>query len=107
SWARLEPCLLPENQTSRFAPPMSSPVTARFEVQCVGNATSPNREHGVAGLVCSLVDLESFPAKREHLGHERHSVVFCIAIEGSENLLLAPNLDPVADLQSLALPHAL
>lgn len=57
------------------------------------------RRRTVAGLVCPVVDLESLPAKAEHLGHKRHPVELSLAVERPQDFFLAPDFHPVADAQ--------
>ena len=78
---------------------MRRAVAARIEMDSTIDTAPANRENGVAGLVCSLVNLESLAAEGEHLGHERHAVEPAIAVERTKDFVLAPDFHPIAYAQ--------
>src|SRR5262249_32299608 len=93
---RLQPSFFPEDQASGLAPAVSLPVTTSFEVDCVFKPAAAIVR--ITCLVCPLVDPEALAAELEHLGHKRHSVEFAVTVECPQNVFLASNFNPVANL---------
>jgi hypothetical protein len=46
--------------------------------------------------VRALIDLKTTAAECEHLWHERHAVELTVLVEGTQDFVLAANLEPVA-----------
>src|ERR1700722_4928592 len=80
---RSQPSHLPENQTTSLASTMRRAIATRFQMNGIVDPSTANREHGVAGLMRSFVNLESFATKSKHLGHEWHTVELTVTVEGS------------------------
>jgi hypothetical protein len=53
----------------------------------------------IAGLVGSFVNLKTLAAPLEHLRHERQALKAPALVECSENLVLAPDFDPITRTQ--------
>src|SRR5262249_38759675 len=68
---RPEPRFLPEEQAARLAAAVRFAVAAMLEVNAMRELEAPETADGVAGLVCTLVDLEPSATIFEHLRHER------------------------------------
>src|SRR5262245_8561997 len=65
-----------------------------------GNTTGAgNRPRIVAGLVCTLKNLEPLSAEPEHFRHEWHPIQPSVPIERLQDVLLAADLDPIADFE--------
>ena len=76
--------------------PMSGTVTPGVQMHRARYTTATDGEHGIAGFVRPLVDLESLPAEGKHLGHEGHAIQLPVSVECAKDFLLASHLYPIA-----------
>jgi hypothetical protein len=79
---------------------MCRAVATRPQMNRTVDATRSDREYGVASLVRSFIHPESLAAEREHFGHERHVIDSSMTVEGFQNLLFAPDFNPIAGFQA-------
>src|SRR5262249_53320396 len=91
-----QPRRLPEDEacgltaTMRFAA-----ATEPLQMHGVAHLSTLERVCGVTRLVRPFRDPESLAAEGEHLRHERHAVELPLVVEGTEDLLPAPDFHPV------------
>ena len=95
-----EPGLLPVDEAGGLATAVRLPVAAHpRQVHRVAHPPHAGPGHRVAQLVGHLVHGELLAAVLQHLGHERQRVELAVVVQRRQDLLLAADLDQLADAQ--------
>jgi hypothetical protein len=76
---------------------MAGAVAAKpLEMNGVVETEAAGLVDGVTRLVRAPVHLEALPAEAKHLGHEREPVERRVRAQRRQDILTAPDLDPLA-----------
>ncbi|HZQ18237.1 MAG TPA: hypothetical protein VFA90_05905 [Terriglobales bacterium] len=78
-----------------MATTMSASIAARFQMNRSIKSPTANRKHRIARFVSAFVDPKPLTTKFKHFGHEWHPVQLPIAIQCSQDFLLATNFNPI------------
>jgi hypothetical protein len=96
-----QPCLFPEQQAGGLAVAVEAAIATRsLEMNGPSHPSVASLRHGVACLVCDLVNAELSATKRKHLGLKRQILETSALIQSRKDFLLTSDNDPVACVQS-------
>src|SRR6266446_1830750 len=92
-----KPCLLPEDETSGFAPIMGRSIAAVvLQVDGTRHLSTADTQCGITGLVSPFANPHGHAAILKHLRHEWQLVQLALGVQCCENLLLRSYLHPFA-----------